>query len=180
MALRILKEGRWGVEPHGLAVHERSRELCGVVHLQPRARVNEQREARCMAFGEAIFGEAVDLLIEALAELLGDAARTKAFEQALTMTLERSCPSPRGHVATQAIRLSAGVTCTYDGDLHDLLLEERYAERTIEDGREERVRRIGLFLLGPPPQVRVHHVALDRAGPNDRDFYDEVVEALGP
>ncbi len=33
------------------------------------------------------------------------------------------------------------------------------------------------LLPGTPPQVRMHHSALDRSGPHDRDLDDEVVEA---
>jgi hypothetical protein len=31
----------------------------------------------------------------------------------------------------------------------------------------------------PPPQIRMHHVALDRTGPDDRHLDDQVVELVG-
>jgi hypothetical protein len=34
-----------------------------------------------------------------------------------------------------------------------------------------------LLLAGAPPQVRVHHLPLDRPRPDERDFDDQVVEA---
>src|SRR6202000_74749 len=39
-------------------------------------------------------------------------------------------------------------------------------------------RRRGILILEfvPPPQIRMHHVALDRTGPHDCDLDDEIVE----
>src|SRR5262245_43335720 len=107
------------------------------MHLEPRARVDEEREARAVGFGEAVLGEPVDLLIEALAELLRDAAFAEALEQPPAMLLERTRLAPRGHVAPEAIGLAARVTGADDRDLHHLLLEEWDPERALEDRPEE-------------------------------------------
>jgi len=64
-------------------------------------------------------------------------------------------------------------------------LEQRHAERLAEHLPEfvrravlGRRRRIGgLLQPGAPPQVGVHHVALDRSRPDDGDLHHEVVEA---
>ena len=73
--------------------------------------------------------------------------------------------------------------CRDDGDPHRLLLEERHAERLFEDllqlvrdrvGRRARIMHLLDSL--PAAQIGMHHVALDRAGADDRDLDDEVVE----
>ena len=64
-------------------------------------------------------------------------------------------------------------------ELHDLLLEDRHAERALEH-LSHTFARIGHRLQAPPAaQIRVHHAALDGAGPHDRDLDDEIEEALG-
>ena len=86
---------------------------------------------------------------------------------------------PSGHVAPQLIGLAAGVAGADDRDLHHLLLEERHAERPLEDRLEDGMRRPGGFFAVSALQIRVHHAALDRAGPHDRDLDHQVVEGLG-
>ena len=41
-----------------------------------------------------------------------------------------------------------------------------------------RRRKLDLLDPLPPPQIGMHHVALDRPGPHDRDLDDEIVEFL--
>src|SRR6185312_15012171 len=81
--LRVLEDRRRRVEPHRLAVHQRGGELRGVMHLDPRAGVHEEREARGVALGEAVLGEALDLRVEPVGELPVDAALGEAAFQAL-------------------------------------------------------------------------------------------------
>src|SRR5690349_8097010 len=88
-------------------------------------------------FRKSVFSEAVDLLIEPFAEVARDASRLEAIHQAVLVLLQRSVLAPGGHVATQAIGLSAAVTRADDRDLHDLLLEERDTEGAFEDRRED-------------------------------------------
>ncbi len=118
-----------------------------------------------MALRKAVLTEALDLLVELLAERLRDAALLEADEKPLPVLLERAGLPPRGHVAPQAIGLAAGVARADDRDLHHLLLEERDAERALEDRREDRMRRVVLLLAGPAPEVRMHHAALDGPRP---------------
>ena len=59
-ALRVLHERRRVVEPHRLVVEERRVERRRIVHLQIRARVGEQREARRVRLGKAVERERRD------------------------------------------------------------------------------------------------------------------------
>ena len=61
--------------------------------------------------------------------------------------------------------------------LHGLLLKERHAH-----GLASTLFQFGALgsrlgsLPFTPAQIGMHHVALDRPGPHDRDFDDEIVE----
>ncbi len=70
-----------------------------------------------------------------------------------------------------------------DGDLHRLLLEQRHArgscQRTSSSSWRGRYWRTRVDLGAvAAAQIGMHHVALDGAGPHDRDLDDEVVEFL--
>ncbi len=61
--------------------------------------------------------------------------------------------------------------------LHQLLLEQRDAERPAQDGLEQRVQ-VGDLLLAPPPaDVGVDGVALNGPGPDEGHLDRQVVEA---
>ena len=67
-----------------------------------------------------------------------------------------------------------------DGQLHHLLLEERHAERPLQHAAH--LRRWGTSTASSPFRRRrygMHHVALDRAGPDDRHLDHQVVEQRG-
>src|SRR5690606_27677984 len=101
----------------------------------------------------------------------------EAGEQPLAVAQELAVALPRRHVAAQLIRLAPGVSRPFDGDLHHLLLEERDAQRALEDGCEIRMRHARPLLTVAAPEVRVDHAALNRPGPDDRDLDDQMVEA---
>jgi hypothetical protein len=69
MFARVAHQLRRRVETHRLAVQQRRQEGVGVVALEPGADVDQQRKAGGMAFGEAVFAEALDLLEDALGEV---------------------------------------------------------------------------------------------------------------
>ena len=83
------------------------------------------------------------------------------------------------HRPAQLVGLAGRESRRGDRHLHALLLEERNAERALQDRLERRVRIGHLLLSCPAAQVGMHHLALDRAGPDERDLHDEIVEARG-
>ena len=94
------------------------------------------------------------------------------------MAREPSLALPRGHVAPKLIGLTARVTGARDGDLHDLLLEERDAEGAVQDAREDRMRGLDFLFPISTTEVRVHHAALDRTRAHDCDLDHEIVETF--
>ena len=58
----ITKNLRGRVETQRLTVEQRGGERCGMVAFEPRARIDQQREARRVRLGKAVAGESLDLL----------------------------------------------------------------------------------------------------------------------
>src|SRR5262249_47817273 len=65
---RVAHELRRLIEAHRLAVDDGGAEDVGIVALDPGRGIDEQREARSMAFGEAVFAKAFDLAEAVLGE----------------------------------------------------------------------------------------------------------------
>ncbi len=83
------------------------------------------------------------------------------------------------HGAAEPVGFARREAARHDGDLHGLFLEERHAEGLLQH-LFEFGGRIGDRLQPlPPPQIGMHHVALDGAGPHDRDLDHEIVEGPG-
>ncbi len=185
--LRIAHDLRRGIEAHRLAVEQRRGEHVGIAALHPGRGIDEQREARGMAFGKAVFAEAFDLAEAALGEIAGIAAPRHAFDELVAEILDGADPAERRHGAAQLVRFGGREAGGDDRDAHRLLLEQRHADASCR--APAAARRVGpwsgegegntTFSTSlPPPQIGMHHVALDRAGPHDRDLDDEVVEGL--
>src|SRR5690606_15306693 len=84
------------------------------------------------------------------------------------------------HGTAQLVGFRGLKPCRRDGDLHHLLLKERNAQRPLQNRLELRLLVMDLLaleLLLPSLQIRVHHIALDRARADDRHFDDQIVEA---
>ena len=77
--------------------------------------------------------------------------------------LEPAFALPRRHRAAQLIGLAGRETGGDDRELHDLLLEDRHAERALEHALHGLARIADRFEPLPPAQIRMHHAALDRA-----------------
>ena len=105
VALRVLDDRRRAVEAHRLRVEQRAGELGRVVHLDRRRRVDEQREARGVRLGEAVLAEAVDLLVELLAER-ARCRGARSLRGAFAVALEAaSCRLRRGSGSSRSRRL---------------------------------------------------------------------------
>src|SRR5438552_1376096 len=119
--------------------------------LEPRRRVDEEREARGVRFGKAVFAKTVNLSIELLAELDADAPRDEAFDELMVMALEAAVLLPRRHVAAELIGLARRISRADHRDLHHLFLKERHAERPFEDWIETNVGRDRRLFAGAAP-----------------------------
>ena len=165
-----------GVESHGLAVEDRGREHIRVVAFQPGRDIDQQGEAGGVGFREAVFAEPFDLIEAALGEFRFVAVGDHAGDQLLAEGMNGAGAAEGGHGAAQIVGLRRREAGRDDGDLHGLFLEQRYAER-LGEHRPQRVRGVlDPLLAAAAAQIGVHHVALDRAGPDDRHLDHQIVK----
>ncbi len=179
VVLGVAHDLRRRVEAHRLAVEERGGEHVRVVAFDPGRGVDQEGEARRVALGKAVLAEALDLAEAALGELAPVAVRHHAVDQLVAKVGDGADPLEGRHGAAQLVGLGGREARRHDGDAHRLLLEQRHAERLAQHRLQLRWMRV-VDLLDPLPaaQIGMHHVALDRSGPHDRDLDDEIVEFL--
>ncbi len=178
MLSQVAHDLRRRVKSHGLRIEQRRREHVRITALEPGRSVNEQRKARRVTFRKAVFAEPLDLAEAALGEVTRIVSRHHSFDH-LGLELADGAGALEGrHGPAQLVGFARREAAGDDGDLHRLFLEQGHAERLVEDGFEL-LRGIGYRLKSlPAAQIWMHHVALDRARPHDRDFDDEIVEFL--
>ena len=129
-----------------------------------------------MRFREAVFAETENLLVDLLREGGVVTVLAHAVEQALFEGLEAALALPRRHRSTQLVGLAGREPGGDDGKLHHLLLEDRHAFGTLQNTAHSLAGIGHRFEPLPPPQIRMHHAALDRSGPHDRNLDHQVVE----
>ena len=176
MAARVLHERVRRVEAHRLGVEQRGAERGRVPALQPRRRVDEVGEAHRVALGEAVAGEGGQLLPDDLDDVGADAALGRPVGEALVEPLHPLVAALRAHGLPEHVGLAGAEAAHVDGHLHELLLEQRHAERLLQRRLQQRVEVGDLLQPVATADVRVHRPALDRPGPDERHLHDEVVE----
>ena len=139
-----------------------------------------------MAFGKTVAAEPLDLLEAVPGEIGRIAARHHAPDHLFLESADRAGIAEGRHGLAQAVRLIGGELRGLHGEPHRLFLEQRHAHGLAENlvqfvrGAVFRRRRgKGHRLLTvPSAQIGMHHIALDRAGPDDRHLDDEIVEVF--
>ena len=135
-----------GVETHRLRVQKRAGEDRRMVALDPGRGVDQQREARRVALGEAVGAEALDLVEAAFGEIRRIAVGFHAVQEPRAEFADVAVLLEGGERAAQAVGLVGGEARADDGDLHRLFLEERHAERLAEHVAERVGGELDLLL----------------------------------
>ena len=186
MLLCVAHDLRRRVEAHRLAVQQRCGERGWVVAFHPGRRVDQLREAGSVAFREAIAAEPLDLAEHPDRELLLIATSHHALDQLVAELRHAAGHLEGGHGAAELIRLVGRELRRHDGQPHRLFLEQRHAQRLAQ----HLAQLVGRAVLGGwlrvvgrlqplfATQIGMDHVALDRAGANDRHLDHQVVELL--
>ena len=177
---RVADNLRRSVEAHRLTVQQRAGEDGGIAAFHPGRDIDQKREAGGVALGKAIIAEALDLLEAALGEVALIAALDHAFDHLLAKGVDRAGAPEGRHGPAQLIRLGRREPGGNDGDPHRLFLEKRHAQGLAEHRLQLLGGKDDPFLAGPPAQVGMHHLALDRSGANDRHLDHQIVEVARP
>ncbi len=179
MPARVLDELVGAVEAHGLGVEQGGQEGLRLVALEPGADPGEPGESRRVALGKAVFAEALELPDQAFGKVGQIAVPGHALAQALMEGRDLAAAAPGRHGAAQLVGLAGRKARRDHGQAHGLLLEDRNAQRALQD-LADRGRGI---VLGLQPlaaaQVGMDHAALHGAGPHDGHLDHQVVEAFG-
>ena len=167
-------------EPHGLRVEQPRGERRRIVQLQPRRGVHQVRERHRVRLGEAEVGERGERLEDLVGHRARHPARRHPVVEARPHLLHARRRALGRHGLAQLVGVGRAEPRDGDGHLHQLLLEERDPERALEDRLEQRVQVGDGLLAAAAPDVGVHRVALNGAGPDERDLDGDVVEGAGP
>src|SRR5580700_3172878 len=84
------------------------------------------------AFRKSVFPEALDLLADAPREFFRVTARLHAGDDLGLENLQVAIAFPGRHRTPQPVRLSRREPCGLDGELHDLFLEDGYAQCPLQ------------------------------------------------
>ena len=179
VARGISHDGGGVVEAHGLVVEQRRVEGRRVMRLEIRAGIGQEREAGRMAFRKSIQGEGGDRAHDGLRRLARDPLPRHAGAELPLHLVHGLLAALEAEGAPQFLRLAAGEARRRHGHAQELLLEERHAERALEDGLERRMRHGHGLAPRAAPEIRVHHVAHDGPGTDDGHLHDQIIEALG-
>jgi len=175
-ATRVLDDLAGRIEAHRLRVEQRAGEGRRFMPLEPAADVDQLGERGGVALREAVGAEPFYLLEDLLDECVRVVLLLHQRADLLAVRLHVAAAAPDRHRAPQVVRfvlLVAGM----DHQLHHLFLEQGNAQRGLQNVPDA-IGGVGHLLAAlPPPQVRMHHVALDRPGAHDRYLDHQVVEA---
>ena len=130
-----------------------------------------------MAFREAEIGEGLQLLVDPVGHLAGDAV---PFPHAVVEPAPQP-PHPLGralgpHRPAQLVGLGGGEPRAVDRQLHELFLKQRHPQRLSQRRLHRRMVVGDGFLAVASLDVRMHRPTLDRAWPDQRDLDHQVVE----
>ena len=153
-----------GVEAHRLVAQQPGQERRRVVQLEPRRRVDQQREAQRVRLGEAEVGERQDLHVDRVGQLAGDAAPRHARRRASAL-IDSIRSTPRLEPIARRSRSASSRRAVAEGHRHrhQLLLEQRDAAGALEHRHQVGVVVGDRLLAGGAADVGVHGAALDRA-----------------
>src|ERR1700688_2351056 len=120
-----------------------------------------------MRFRKSIFAEPQYLAEYLLCETLGVPPLAHAIDQLALERLQAALALPGRHRAAQPVRLARRKAGRNDRQLHDLLLKNRYAPSALEHRSARLARMRHRLSASGAASIRMHHLALDRAGAHD-------------
>ena len=133
-----------------------------------------------MRLGKAILAKPQDLLKNLSRELFLVAAFAHAVDQLVLERTKATPALPCSHCTAQAISFAWCKAGSNHCQLHDLFLENRDTQRALQHTLNLIARIIDGLLAISSPQVRMHHVTLDRARADDCHLDYKVVITTRP
>ena len=133
-----------------------------------------------MGFRKAVFAKSQNLLIDAFCKVLSVTPFTHALYQSFLIMTESAVTLPGCHVPPQAVGLAGRESRCHHGELDDLLLKDRDAQGSFQHF-PDRLTGVGHRLFAvTSPEIRMHHIALDRPRADNSHLNDQVIKAARP
>ena len=183
-ALAVAYERRRRIEAHRLRVQQRAEELRGDSDAAARRTgTRADRTQRHATSGSRSRRSRRACRTPCPPSRASTPLRERTGDEAAAVRLERVVRALAAHRTAQSFRLPHAEARERDRDLEHLVLEDDDAERRAQAVGEQRMvdrrheRRVLAQAL-PVLDVRVHRLALDRPGPDERDLHRQVVEVL--
>ena len=180
VALGIGDELGRGIETQRLAVEHRAAENLWVMMLDPARSIHKERKARRMRFGKPILSESAYLVEHRFGKRFIETIGAHAFEKLSSELIDHSGATPSGHGAAKLVGLAGGESRRDDRKPHGLLLEDRDAHGFTKYLSDLLVRIRRLLAGLPSRQIRVDHIPLNGAWPDDGNLDDQVIKTPGP
>src|ERR1700677_3267958 len=102
---RIARELRRLIKAHRLAVDDGGAEHLRVAAFDPCRGIDQERKARRVAFGKAVFAETLDLAETVFREIAVVTARRHAVDELVAEQMDRAVMTEGGHGAAEPIGL---------------------------------------------------------------------------
>ena len=129
-----------------------------------------------MAFRKTIFAKTFNLFEAALGKIALIATRHHAIDKAQPELMNNAGFAKGRHSAAQAVGLGGGKACRNNGNAHGLLLKQWHAQRLAQHFFQFLRRKGDRFLAIAAAQIGMHHIALYRAGADNRHFDHQIVK----
>ena len=179
VALRVLHQLGRAIKAQRLAVEHGGQKAGRLMPFEPAAHIHQERKAGGVALGETVFTKAFDLFEYLVGIFLRVAVFEHAANQAVMELAHPTLALPGGHGAAQLVGLARRKIGSSHGNLHHLLLKNRYAQGALQSFLQLGTGVLHRLRVGACLEVGVHHAALNRAGPHDGYLHYQVVKAAG-
>ncbi|MNL47232.1 hypothetical protein D3C87_1700060 [compost metagenome] len=129
-----------------------------------------------MRFRKSITSESLQLFKDSFRKFDRIAFSYHTINELLLILVNSPLKFKSSHTPSQAIRFSRCKTSCNNGNLHRLLLKQRYPERSPQNLLQLRRRVNNRFFSIPPSQVRMHHISLNWPRTNNCNLNHQVIK----
>ena len=133
-----------------------------------------------MGFRKAVFTKSQNLLIDAFCKVFSVTPFTHALYQPFLIMTESAVTLPGCHIPPQAVRLARRESGRHHSEFDDLLLKDWDPQGSFQHLPDSLAGVGNILFAVPPPEIRMHHVSLDRPRSDNSHLNDQIIKAARP
>ena len=180
MFTHIAHDLRRSVKPHRLRIQQGTAEDGRVMAFQPGRHIDQHGKGRRVAFGKAVIGETFDLAETTLGHVGRIAIRQHPRDEFVPIGPDGAHAPERSQRPAQVVGLFRREVRPDHGDLHGLFLKQRHTQRARRYLFERCAKGGCLLQIVAPPDIGLHHIALNRSGAHNRHLDHQIIKGPGP